>query len=279
MLATAPDMRARDAWIALVVASSTAGCLGPVPEESDERGVGDRRPIDLPVVGLLDIDWVRPGWRAEHEHGWCGATLIAPRVILTAKSCVALVQQPGAVQFTSDLGTAVAVAIHAAGEPASGQGPTHVGWAPPDDLAALVLDHDLPVTAEQLRAIRPQPLDGRPRAEGGDLGRPVVFVGYGTEVISPPGGRRASVNWISSIADRTFELSADGDHPCLWDRGDPVFSGAEILGVVSYTFGPPEFDSSGRHILCRPQTNTRVDRHLDVIQRALDDAAARSTAP
>ncbi len=262
-----------------VLAATLTGCLGPVPEESEHGGVGERPPIDLPVVGLLDIDWVRPGWRAEHEHGWCGATLIAPRVILTAKSCIAFVQSPAGVRFTSDLGSAVAVAIHSAGEPASGEGPTHVGWAPPDDLAAVVLDHDLPVMGEQLRAIRSQPLDGRPRAEGGDLGRPVVFVGYGTDGISPPAGRRAGVNWISSITDRTFELSADGDHPCLWDRGDPVFSGAELIGVVSYTFGPPEFDRSGRHVLCRPETNTRVDSYLDVIQRALDDSAARSAVP
>lgn len=260
------------------LAATLAGCLGPAPEESAGTSVGERRAIDLPVVGLLEVSWVKPGWREEPGHGWCGATLIAPRVVLTAKTCITFVTRPGDARFSSELGTAVGVAFHSAGEAPAGLRPTHVGWAPADDLALIVLDHDLPVTEQQLRAVRTQPLDARPRAQGGDLGRPVVFVGYGTDVISPPGARHASTNWISSIGESTFELSAEGDHPCMWDYGDPVFSGAEIIGVVSYTFQAPEWDRRGYPVLCKPQTNTRVDRHLDVIQRALDDAATRSAA-
>lgn len=261
-----------------LVALAASGCLGPGHDETDAADASLRNPIHLPIVGLLDIVYVRDSWRNELDHGWCAATLVSPRVAITSKMCLGRIRTLADLQFQSDLGTAAIVAAHEAGEPAATLSPRSGGWSPPDDFAALVLDHDLPVTADQLRSIRLQPLDPRPRSEGGDLGRTVAFVGYGTEVISPPGGRRVSTNWIGSIADGTFELSADGDHPCLWDHGDPVFAGSEIIGVVAHTFNAPSFDRHGNHVLCRPQTNTRIDRHMDVVQRALDDAAARTAA-
>lgn len=262
------------ALLHLCLVAASTGCLGPAPEESAGGAVG---PIRLPIVGLLDVTRHRPGDN-QTDRAWCGATLLAPRVVLTAKTCLAYVAQPGDVRFTSELGSAVGVAFHAAGDAPAGARPDHVGWSPRDDLAAVVLDRDLPVTEQDLRALRTRPLEARPRAEGGDLGRPVVFVGYGTDVISPPRERHAMTSWIDSIAEGTFEMSPEGDKPCMWDLGDPVFTGAELVGIVSYTFQAPEWDARRYPILCHAQTVTRVDRHLDVIQRALEDAALRSAA-
>lgn len=261
---------------ALAVALCIAGCLGPAPVEDD---ASDLSPIDLPIVGLIDFPYKRSGWYAEQEHGWCGATVVAPRVVLTAKSCLTFVAQPADVRFTSELGTATAVAFHQAGAPAATMSPTWAGWAPADDLAAIVLDADLPVTTEQLRSLRGEPLDPRPAAEGGHLGRTVLFVGHGVGFIAPPGDKHAAMSWIASIADRTLELSPDGELPCIWDRGDPVFAGAEMIGVVSYVMRTPERDRHDRPVYCHTQPITRVDQYRDVIQAALDDAASRAAAP
>ena len=247
----------------LVVAALLSGCVMPAPSETAGGEIAGGRGSSLRAVGVLRV--ALPG-----DGRFCTATLIAPRVVLTGRLCLARVTSPAQVAFTPEFGgegVAAAALFHTIALDDLSQAPTY-GAGARDDIALVVLTR--PIVDADTRDVRRAPLDQS------FVGRTVVLAGFGPSDRErfDHGGRLLGTNQITSIGETTFELDPSAEvQPCYGDAGGPVFSAAEVVGVISPVFvpSPPEEDWLGRlHPRnCRPATYTRVDRHLDLVDRAL----------
>ena len=247
----------------LLVAALLSGCLIPAPTETEGGEIAGGRGSSLKAVGVLRV--ALPG-----DGRFCTATLIAPRVVLTGRMCLARVTSPTQVAFAPEFGgdgVPAAALFHTIALDDLSRPPSY-GQGARDDIALVVLTRA--IDGADTRDVRRLPLDPS------FVGRTVVLAGFGPSDRErfDHGSRLLGTNQITAIGERTFELDPSSEvQPCYGDAGGPVFSAAEIVGVISPVFvaSPPEEDWLGRlHPRnCRPATYTRVDQYLDLVDRAL----------
>ncbi|HEY2749166.1 MAG TPA: trypsin-like serine protease [Polyangia bacterium] len=182
----------------------------------------------------------------------CSATLIAPRVLVTAAHCVTEDDALPTAHFGALPGGAgdVAVALalvrrHPTFDPATLEG----------DVAVALLDGDAPVGATPVAL---------PAAASGDVtaGTALRLVGFGrtsADDTSAPQKRQGAAT-VAVLATRTFSFTPSPSQTCEGDSGGPAFAGIggggeAIVGVTSS--GDPMCDASA--------ADMRVDAYLDFI--------------
>lgn len=196
----------------------------------------------------------------------CSASLVAPRVLLTAAHClIPQVVGDGAV-FQVLPGPNIDVARQSDLLPVQG-----VHAHPDFDQASVAGGNDIGVV------VLPSPLGTPPipmhrDALSNDLvGRPARLVGYGQTMANDPTGasagqRREVTTVMGGYTDRLVRFGTAGQSTCEGDSGGPglmTFDGEErIVGVVSY--GDIDCAQFG--------VDTRVDRYADDwVQPFVDD--------
>lgn len=196
-------------------AAATAAIVAGADDAGDAAVVG---------VGLRRVRCGAP--LAVH----CTATLVAPRIVLTAAHCVGApaLADNLEVLFASDAASPAAVVrrveeiqvhpdYHAEGDEA--------------DLALLILTENAPALPV---ALNTEPLDAS------WVGRRVRLVGFGQSHPSdaPPGKKRSGTAAISEVGSSQFRIIPAPSLSCHGDSGGPVLgpdrSGGEVLlGVTA----------------------------------------------
>lgn len=224
---------------------AAAGCLADPGLEPGGAGLVDAtEDQDHPAVGVVAIG-----------IGECTGTLVAPRVVVTAKHCLPAGATPR-ISFRTgprgetEVGTGVAVFTRT---------PPQGYVRQSDDIVAILLDRDVAVAPIPIRRA---PMDGRLEE------RTVTLVGYGTTGASASdfGTRRSGLATIDSVSRRDFETRRDDGQvtSCNGDSGGAVILDGELAGVIiGSVWGN-----------CRKiAIHTRVDQYGDVVDQALSAAA------
>ena len=221
--------------LSLLLPGLTAGCLAPAGAEIEAITMGTEISGDPAVVALVA--------REAPDRARCTATLVAPRVLLTAAHCE-LESAPDA--WEAFFGTSLA----------SGGTRIPVLFALPhpgydgdadDDLELVLLAEPAPAAPARLAAegLGPAPLAAR-----------LVGFGFTAADADDADRKREGLTSITEAQPRHVVLGAAPSLPCSADSGGPLFVGAvgeeRLIAVVSR--GDPSCASLARA--------TRVDVHL-----------------
>ena len=248
--------RLRDAAagaLALAAVSCTAG-EGAQPVGISGSAITQGTPTsgDLGVVALL-----------ESGSLVCTATLVAPRVLLTAAHCLPEGALPAAYFGDSPQPGAATVALLA-----TVRHPQFDATTLANDVAMALLADAPPAGAT------PWPLPSAPLGAG-STGMPLRLVGFGRTApddTTPPRKRQGTTTVASLTADQlTFGPSPS--QTCTGDSGGPAFAtlgGVEVIvGVTSS--GDPQCDQMGRDM--------RVDAYASFITPWLRATAVGAAGP
>lgn len=225
----------------MVAIAALASCDGAPSARTHVAAILDGAPSDEDpfAVGLVTSD-----------HIYCSATLVAPRVVLTAAHC--LRQHPPERVFfgaARELG-GVDLEIRHTREEASYDGVSFDG-----DLAAVVLDSDAPDA--------PIALPGAPLDHAQLVDLPVRIIGFGATSQGGFGRKHAGLTRIESVAPRSFGLARDPARTCTGDSGGPAVAdlgGREVLVGIT---------SNGDAACMEVANDTRIDAYLGFIERIL----------
>ncbi len=261
-------MRRRPLLFALLVLG--AGCA----DRTTDQGVSSAA---APIIGGSthpgdpSIVFLRVRFRA--GEGLCTATLIAPRVIVTAKHCICDTSTGAPVSAASvQVGVGADVDSGYAYEPVS-EVRTTAGVCSEDvstlfgrDIAVLLLASagDLP----PIEIVRDRPVS---------VGDTVTAIGYGVRVAGydpgsvPPGAAGVKMQTTAPVLEVvTTELAIDGPTTCYGDSGGPALtSDRRVAGVVS----------RGEGYCTGVAIYTRVDAFLDLIDAAIRDTGGATAPP
>jgi hypothetical protein len=239
--------------LALAVASCAAGD-GAQPVGSSISPITQGTPTsgDLGVVALLESGTLV-----------CTATLVAPRVLLTAAHCLPDGALPAAYFGESPQSGAATVALLAAVR--------HPGFDPTtltNDLAMALLAEASPAGAT------PWPLPSAPLGPG-SIGIPLRLVGFGRTGPddTTPAQKRQGTTTVASLTADQLTFGPSPSQTCTGDSGGPAFAtlgGVEVIvGVTSS--GDPQCDQMGRDM--------RVDAYASFITPWLRATAAGAAGP
>jgi hypothetical protein len=221
--------------LSIALSGLAAGCLVPAGAEIEAITMGTETSGDPAVVALVA--------REAPDRARCTATLVAPRVLLTAAHCE-LESAPDAWEafFGTSLasgGTRIPVLFAL-------PHPDYDGDAD-DDLELVLLAEPAPASPVLLAN---EPLAGAPR--------PARLVGFGFTAAGADDAdrKREGLTSITEAQPRHVVLGAAPSLPCSADSGGPLFVGPageeRLTAVVSR--GDPSCTSLARA--------TRIDVHL-----------------
>lgn len=237
----------------LVFVVALAACEPDVELATTETAIvaGVPAPDDHAVVALVRRS---VACQPEITGVECTATVIAPRVIVTAAHCVGGAPANALeVVFGPDLWTST-TRIPIVG------GRAHPEWNPEthaNDIAVLILGATAPIA----------PIAVNRTALPDLTGTDVRLVGYGitSGTASDIGTRRAGIARISETGADELRMVPGPGMSCRGDSGGPVLGASgELIGVTSY--GDPACRQFGVAL--------RVDRQAALLQEVLDEAMA-----
>ena len=215
----------------LACALSLLACEGSVDELSlgqraDPIRNGTREPqtLELSEGQKLAIGWLHSPGRA--WQNFCTGTLVAPRVVMTARHCIDG-QRQGNVAFGLGLmpnqpfATLDILSTHA---------------HPDRDAAILILTED---ALERYDELEPIPINRTPIPRE-VIGREIEAAGYGETYDRSRSGRYFAAVQLSEVTDREVIVDGRGEQGiCFGDSGGPVIMEVEtgrpvVLGVESW---------------------------------------------
>jgi len=242
--------------IGLCALSALAGCAQPVAAEGSDSSniIGGQKTSSYPAVMALFAGDIRSG-----SGALCTASVIAPKVLLTAAHCVSADEVGTDAQFLVLTGSdirkspgseiAVAAVMHDAAFNTSDVEGGH-------DIGAVILSDPLDVTPLPINRTNPVSL----------AGHTVRLVGYGVndgETQTGAGVKRAATTTLRAVDPKLIFLGDATHDTCQGDSGGPALAtidGREtIVGVTS--FGDAGCSRGGY--------DTRVDLYGGFIDRAL----------
>ncbi len=221
----------------LVFLCVVGGCFsacGDAPlERRNQPIIGGQEDLSHPAVGVLTTDTFTP---------FCTATLITPRLALTAAHCLDIAKALNLkLRFRIDLPSKAATGFdqHFVDVETTS---VHARWAPAtsafdNDIALLHFREPIPLI---------QPVSLYPNAMEGDwLQKRITAIGYGLLQTRPKiigATRKHSVELpISEVIPLFFRVFDTNKSPCSGDSGGPaLFQDGEqstILGVASHVTG------------------------------------------
>ncbi|XXX81609.1 trypsin-like serine protease [Sorangium sp. So ce134] len=254
-------MRRASIFVAAAILSACTGGVDDLPlAETDETPagiIGGTVDEGDPAVAMLRIQ------PAGEDFGQiCTASLIAPKVLLTAAHCVT----PGKL----DGGTVTAFfGTDSFGEEGFWVNAVEAHHDPAYDRTNKEAGHDVAVVIlEEPVAIQPLPYNRAPVTED-RVGEPVRLIGFGDDhEIWGFGGVKLHVSTIvNTVTPSLLGLGDRDHHTCVGDSGGPALMDVNgvptIVGVTS--FGGVQAPS-----ICTDGWDSRVDISLDFIDQLVD---------
>lgn len=245
--------------VLLACLTLAAGCVASAPDEDDDTAstaaiIGGRKTSSYPAVMALFAGNLGTG-----EGALCTATLIAPRVLLTAAHCVSAAEVGPSAHFVvlagSDVDSPQQVLKVAA-----------VMSDPAFDAARLEAGHDIgAVLLDSPSAVSPIPWN---RTSDPTLlvGEQVRLVGYGVNrgvAQTGAGEKRITSALVRAVDPRLLFIGDAAHETCQGDSGGPAL--ASIEGVQTLV-GITSFGDAG---CAHGGYDTRVDRYGAFISSAL----------
>ncbi len=211
-----------------LVSGALAGCqAAPTDAQDTERQSGavingTREPTNVPLTPGQQLGVVYITSPGNPGSSWCSGTLIAPRLVSTAKHCVG--RNRMAVGFGRDPSRSDPVI-------AASQVHNH----PQRDVTILVLEQDATVVVPEVEII---PMNRRILSQT-DMGAPVEVGGYGQTRDNSRRGRWFGGLSIANMTQGNLTVYANRERNfCFGDSGGPVFmndprGGAVTAAVIS----------------------------------------------
>lgn len=222
---------------------------------SADEIIGGTPTSELPAV--VAIYGKKPG---EDKGALCTATVIAPKVLLTAAHCV----DPKAVGEGLEFKAIFNPDLRAPEAAASAIKVAEVHWNTAFDIQNPMAGNDIAVVIlEKDTDIKPMPF--MRKAMPSDLtGKPVTIIGYGLSKRldqTSAGTKRIAEVKLNSFDDKFVKTGGFNRGICSGDSGGPILMDVDgiqtIVGVNSFGM-----------IFCLTEaSSTRVDKYLDFVNK------------
>ena len=183
----------------------------------------------------------------------CTATIIAPRVVLTAYHCIQggsennfrVYVGSSTAQFTAELRVAALRPVPGA------------GFGRNDDVALLILTEDAPVTPMEISRLNPSVL----------FGQTATAIGYGQTPTGSSGTKYTTMMGVDGVMDGLIFVRPS---VCSGDSGGPILGeDGLIYGVASFIYSP-----DGRtqpRCGTAPGAYNAIAHHMDHIDAVLEE--------